>query len=141
IPGVPRIELAPDVVLVLVLPPIVYVTAFLTPIRSFRAEIGNIASLAVGLVLASIAVAAGVALLLVPGMTVPIAIALGAIVSPPDEIAATAVMERLAVPRRVIALLDGEALLNDSTALTVYKVALVAAAAAAPSLSPAPIGS
>ena len=140
IPGVPRIELAPDVVLVLVLPPIVYVTAFLTPIRSFRAEIGNIASLAVGLVLASIAVAAGVALVLVPGMTVPIAIALGAIVSPPDEIAATAVLERLAVPRRIVALLDGEALLNDATALTVYRVALLTAAAAASAFTVAPAG-
>jgi len=141
LPIAPRLEIPPDAVLVLVLPPLVYVAAFFTPIRSFRADIGNIASLAVGLVLASTVVAAGVALLIVPGMTVPVAIALGAIVSPPDEVAATAVMERLAVPRRVIALLDGEALLNDATALTVYKVALVAAAAAAPSLSPAPIGS
>jgi monovalent cation/hydrogen antiporter len=139
-PGMPRLEIPPDAVLVLVLPPLVYVTAFLTPIRSFRADIGNIASLAVGLVLASTAVSAAVALALVPGMTVPIAVALGAIVSPPDEIAATAVMERLAVPRRLVALLDGEALLNDATALTVYRVALVTAAAATAAFTLAPVG-
>ena len=82
LPIAPRLEIPPDAVLVLVLPPLVYVAAFFTPIRSFRADIGNIASLAVGLVLASTVVAAGVALLIVPGMTVPVAIALGAIVSP-----------------------------------------------------------
>src|SRR5262249_12724430 len=126
LPGAPRLELAPDAILLLVLPPIVYVAAFFTPIRSFRADIGNVASLAVGLVLASTAAVAAVALALVPGMTLPMAIALGAIVSPPDEVAAMAVMERLAVPRRLIALLQGESLLNDATALTVYRVALAA---------------
>src|SRR5207247_1992354 len=93
IPAVPRIDLAPGVVLVLVLPPILYVAAFFTPIRSFKADIGNIASLAVGLVVASTAAVAGVALALVPSMTLPVAVALGAIVSPPDAVAATAVME------------------------------------------------
>src|SRR5206468_899623 len=67
ISGVPRLEVAPDSVLLLVLPPIVYVAAFFTPIRSFRADLGHIASLAVGLVLASTAAAAGVALGLVVG--------------------------------------------------------------------------
>ncbi len=132
IPAFPRFELAPDAVLVLVLPPIVYVAAFQTPIRSFKAAIGNIASLAVGLVIASTAAVAAVALAVVPAMTMPIAVALGAIVSPPDEVAATAVMERLAVPRRIISLLEGESLVNDATALTIYRVALVAALAATP---------
>jgi len=132
IPAVPRIDLAPGVVLVLVLPPILYVAAFFTPIRSFKADIGNIASLAVGLVVASTAAVAGVALALVPSMTLPVAVALGAIVSPPDAVAATAVMERLAVPKRLIRLLEGESLLNDATALTIYRVALVAALAATP---------
>ncbi len=141
IPGVPRLEVSPDSVLLLVLPPIVYFAAFFTPIRSLRADFGNIVSLAIGLVLASTSAAAGVALALVPGMTVPIAIALGAIVSPPDEVAAMAVMERLAVPRRMIALLQGEALLNDATALTVYHVALGVAVSAIPAVTLAPIGS
>ena len=140
IPGVPHVELPPDSVLLLVLPPIVYFGAFFTPIRSFRADLGNIVSLAIGLVLASTAAVAGVALVIVPGMTVPVAIALGAIVSPPDEVAAMAVMERLAVPRRLIALLQGESLLNDATALTVYHVALSAAVVATPLLGPEPIG-
>src|SRR5262249_21487 len=133
--------LPPESVLLLVLPPIVYLGAFFTPIRSFRAQLGNIVSLAIGLVLASTAAVAGLALVIVPGMTVPVAVALGAIVSPPDEVAAMAVMERLAVPRRLIALLQGESLLNDATALTVYHVALGAAVVGAPLLGPAPIGS
>src|SRR5215472_15164759 len=123
-PGVPHIEVAPDSILLLVLPPIVYLAAFFTPIRSFRANLGNIVSLAIGLVLASTAAVAAVAMAIVPGMTLPIAIALGAIVSPPDEVAALAVIERLAVGRRMVALLQGESLLNDATALTVYHVAL-----------------
>jgi monovalent cation/hydrogen antiporter len=140
VPGLPRVEVAPDAVLLLVLPPIVYFAAFFTPVRSFRAELGNIASLAIGLVIASTAAVAAVALALVPGMTVPLAIALGAIVSPPDEVAAMAVMERLAVPRRLIGLLQGESLLNDATALTIYRVALGTAVAAMPAGTLAPIG-
>jgi len=135
IPGVPRFELDPDIILLLILPPIVYVAAFLTPIRSFRTELGNIVSLAIGLVLASTFVVAGLALAIVPAITLPVALALGAIVSPPDEVAATAVAERLAVPRRIIGLLEGESLLNDATALTVYRVAVAAALAATPVLT------
>jgi CPA1 family monovalent cation:H+ antiporter len=140
IPGLPRLEVEPDAILPLVLPPVIYFAAFFTPIRSFRAELGNIVSLAIGLVLASTAAAAGVALALVPGMTAPIAIALGAVVSPPDAVAATAVLERLPVPRRMVALLQGESLLNDATALTVYGLALSVAAAALPALTLAPVG-
>ena len=131
----PRFEVDPDTILLLVLPPIVYVAAFLTPIRSFRNELGNIVSLAIGLVLASTFVVAGLALAIVPAITLPVALALGAIVSPPDEVAATAVAERLAVPRRIIGLLEGESLLNDATALTVYRVAVAAALAATPVLT------
>jgi CPA1 family monovalent cation:H+ antiporter len=139
-PGVPHVELPPESVLLLVLPPIVYLAAFFTPIRSLRADLGNVLSLAVGLVLASTAAVAAVALAIVPGITVPIAIALGAIVAPPDEVAALAVIERLAVGRRMIALLQGESLLNDATALTVYHVALGAAIAGTPLLALAPVG-
>jgi len=139
-PGVPRVDVSPDAILVLVLPPIVYVAAFFTPIRSFRANLGNIVSLAIGLVLASTFAVAAVAMAVVPGMTLPIAIALGAIVSPPDEVAALAVVEHLAVPRRLIVLLQGENLLNDATALTIYRVALVTAAVGTPILAWAPVG-
>jgi CPA1 family monovalent cation:H+ antiporter len=139
VPDLPRPEIEPDAVLLLVLPPIVYAAAFFTPIRSFRAEAGNVGSLAVGLVLASAGVAAGVALALVPEMTVPVAMALGGIVAPPDTVAATAIMERLAVPRRVVRLLEGESLINDATALTIYRVALGAAVAAAPVAALTPV--
>src|SRR5262245_3264778 len=139
-PGVPRVDVSPDAILVLVLPPIVYVAAFFTPIRSFRANLGNIVSLAIGLVLASTFAVAAVAMAVVAGMTLPIAIALGAIVSPPDEVAALAVVEHLAVPRRLIVLLQGENLLNDATALTIYRVALVTAAVGTPILAWAPVG-
>jgi len=140
LPSVPHVELPPESVLLLVLPPIVYLAAFFTPIRSLRADLGNVLSLAVGLVLASTAAVAAVALAIVTGMTVPIAIALGAIVSPPDEVAALAVIERLAVGRRMVALLQGESLLNDATALTVYHVALGAAIGTTALWGLAPIG-
>jgi CPA1 family monovalent cation:H+ antiporter len=131
IPGIPRFELDPEIVFLVVLPPLLYVSAFLTPIRDFRANLKNISGLAVGLVAASAGVVAAVAMALVPGMTWPLAVALGAIVSPPDAVAATAIAQRLAVPRRVISILEGESLLNDATALTIYRAAVGAAAAAA----------
>jgi CPA1 family monovalent cation:H+ antiporter len=130
IPGIPQFELDPEIVFLVVLPPLLYVSAFLTPIRDFRANLKNISLLAVGLVAASAAVVAAAAMLLVPGMTWPLAVALGAIVSPPDAVAATAIAQRLAVPRRIISILEGESLLNDATALTIYRAAVGAAAAA-----------
>ena len=131
IPGIPPLELDPEIVFLVVLPPLLYVSAFLTPIRDFRANLKNISSLAIGLVAASAGVVAVIAMALVPGMTWPLAAALGAIVSPPDAVAASAIAQRLAVPRRVIAILEGESLLNDATALTIYRAAVGAAAAAA----------
>src|SRR5919198_4339149 len=73
------------------------------------------------------AVLAALAMLIVPGITLPLAVALGAIVSPPDAVAATAIAQRLAVPRRIISILEGESLVNDATALTIYRAALAAA--------------
>ena len=131
VPGIPPLDLDPEIVFLVVLPPLLYVSAFLTPIRDFRANLKNISSLAVGLVVASAGVVAVIAMTLVPGMTWPLAAALGAIVSPPDAVAATAIAQRLAVPRRIVSILEGESLLNDATALTIYRAALGAAAAAA----------
>ena len=130
VPGIPRFELDPEIVFLVVLPPLLYVSAFLTPIRDFKTNLKNIASLAVGLVAASAGVVAAAAMVLVPGMTWPLAVALGAIVSPPDAVAATAIAQRLAVPRRIVSILEGESLLNDGTALTIYRAAVGAAAAA-----------
>jgi CPA1 family monovalent cation:H+ antiporter len=130
VPGIPPLELDPEIVFLVVLPPLLYVSAFLTPIRDFRSNLKNISLLAVGLVAVSVGVVAVLTMALVPGMTWPLAAALGAIVSPPDAVAATAIAQRLAVPRRVISILEGESLLNDATALTIYRAALAAAVAA-----------
>jgi monovalent cation/hydrogen antiporter len=130
IPGIPPFELDPEIVFLVVLPPLLYVTAFQTPLRDFRANLKNIGSLAVGLVAVSAGVVAYLAMAFVPGMTWPLAIALGAIVSPPDAVAASAIAQRLAVPRRVVSILEGESLLNDATALTIYRAAVGAAATA-----------
>ena len=131
LPGIPRFELDPEIVFLVVLPPILYVSAFLTPIRDFRSNLKNISSLAIGLVAVSAGVVAVIAMALVPGMSWPLAAALGAIVSPPDAVAASAIAQRLAVPRRVVSILEGESLLNDATALTIYRAAVGAAAAVA----------
>src|SRR6266446_5501597 len=86
-----------------------------------------IGGLALGLVVASALAAGAVAHALMPGMPWAVAIALGAIVAPPDEIAATAIAARLAVPRRIVTILEGESLLNDATALTIYGIAIAVA--------------
>jgi CPA1 family monovalent cation:H+ antiporter len=131
VPAVPHVDVDSETILLFVLPPIVYVAAFFTPVRSFKQELGNIVSLAIGLVVASTAAVAVAAIALVPALTIPIAVALGAAVAPPDAIAATSVFQRLAVPRRITAVLEGESLVNDATALTIYRVAILAAASGA----------
>ncbi len=127
VPGVPRIEVDPDLIFLIVLPPLLYIAAYFTPVRSLRANLGTIGSLAVGLVLASAVAVAVVARFLIPGLPWSAALALGAIVAPPDAIAATAVTSRLAVSRQIVTVLEGESLLNDATALTLYGIAVAAA--------------
>ena len=141
VPGLPAIELAPNVVFLLFLPPILFAAGYFTSIRDLRANIRPIALLAVGLVLFTTAVVAAVAHTLVPGMGWAAAFALGAIVAPPDAAAATSVFERLGVPRRIVTILEGESLLNDATALVAYRFAVVAAGAAAGSFSVVDVGS
>jgi monovalent cation/hydrogen antiporter len=131
VPGLPPIRVDPDLIFLIVLPPLLYIAAFFTPVRSLRANLGTIGSLAVGLVVASAFAAAAVAHALVPALPWAVALALGAIVAPPDAIAATAVTARLAAPRQIVTILEGESLLNDATALTIYSIALVVAAGAA----------
>ena len=126
VPGLPRVELEPDTVFLLFLPPMLYIAGFFTSIRDFRANARAIGSLAVGLVLATIVVVGAVAHAVVPGLSWPAAFLLAAIVSPPDAIAATTVLQRLGAPRRLVAILEGESLLNDATALTAYRAALAA---------------
>ena len=130
LPGVPRIQVDPDAIFLVVLPPLLYIAGYFTPIRSLRENLGTISSLAVGLVLVSAFAVAAVARWLIPDLPWPVALALGAIVAPPDAVAATAVTRRLAVPRQVVTILEGESLLNDATALTMYGIALAVAAGA-----------
>ncbi len=127
IPGLPKVELEPDLVFLLFLPPLLYVAAASTSIRDIRANTRPIALLAVGLVLVTIAAVAVVVRFVVPSVSWPIAFALGAIVAPPDAIAATAVLQRVGAPKRIVTILEGESLLNDATALVAYRLALVAA--------------
>ena len=126
VPGMPTIELSPDLVLVAFLPPLLYGTAFFTPLRELRANAGSISTLAVGLVLATTVAVAVVAHAVIPELTWPTAFVLGAIVSPTDPTAAAAIAQRLGLPRRLIAIIEGESLVNDGTALVVYRVAVVA---------------
>ncbi|MBK5305944.1 MAG: Na+/H+ antiporter [Frankiaceae bacterium] len=129
VPGTPHVELDPDIVLVLILPPLLYAAALSTAFADFRDNLRPIGLLSVGLVLVTTAVVGLVAHWVLPELPLPAAFALGAIVAPPDAIAATAVARRMALPRRVLTILEGESLLNDATALVSYRIAVAAALA------------
>ena len=127
VPGVTIPPLEPDVIFFVFLPPVLWAAAFFTSLREFKANIRPITLLAVGLVLATSAAVAIAARALLPGMPWAVAVALGAIVSPPDAVAAAAIVTRLPVPRRVVAVLEGESLVNDASALVLYRTAVAAA--------------
>lgn len=131
VPGLPVVRLDPDLVFLVFLPPILWAAAYFTSFRDFRRNLRPISLLAVGLVLATTAAVATVARLVLPGMGWPEAIALGAIVSPPDATAATAILRRLGIPRRGVIILEGESLVNDATALILYRAAVAAAVSGA----------
>jgi Na+/H+ antiporter len=126
IPGAPTVELNPDLVLVAVLPPLLYGGAFFTSLRELRANVKAISLLAVGLVLVTMLAVAVAAHAVIPGLAWPQAFVLGAIVSPTDPTAATAIAERLGLPRQLVALVEGESLVNDGTALVAYRFAVAA---------------
>jgi CPA1 family monovalent cation:H+ antiporter len=127
VPGLPTIELEPDLVFLLFLPPILFGAGYFTSLRDFRRNLRAILLLSVGLVIATTVTVAIVAEALVPGMGWAAAFALGAIVAPPDAVAATSIFQRLGVPRRVVTILEGESLVNDATALVAYRFAVIAA--------------
>ena len=129
VPGIPALELPPDVVLVAILPVLLYAAAFFTPLRELRANLEPISILAIGLVLATMGAVAIVAHAAIDGLSWSAAFVLGAVVSPTDPIAATAIMRRFGVPRRVVSIVEGESLVNDGTALVLYRVAVTAAVA------------
>src|SRR3954447_23904482 len=108
LPGVPEVELEPDVVFLLFLPPILYGAGYFTSIRDFKANLRAILLLSVGLVVFTTVVVAAVLKYFVPGLPWGAAFAFGAIVSPPDAVAATSVLRRLHVPRRILTILEGE---------------------------------
>lgn len=126
VPGLPRIELHPDVVFLIFLPPILFHAGLLTSWRDFRANLRPISLLAVGLVLATMGGVAVVAYHLIEGMTWASAFVLGAIVAPPDAAAAVAVVRRLRIPHRITTILEGESLVNDASALICYRFAVAA---------------
>lgn len=130
VPGAPRIELAPDVVLVLFLPGLVYWQSVTAPAQEFRANVRQIVSLAIALVVCTTLAVAAALHALVPGLGWAAAIVVGAIVAPTDEIAIAPILERLGVPRHTMAIIQGESLTNDAVSLVIYAVALSAVGAA-----------
>src|SRR6201996_8428385 len=119
-----QLRLEPDLVFFLFLPPLLYIQAFYTSWRDFRLFMRPILALAVGLVIATTLAVAFVAHWLIPGLPPSAGFVLGAIVSPPDAIAASAIAQRLGLPRRVVTILEGESLVNDAPSLVLFKVPL-----------------
>ncbi len=125
-PGMPSLALPPDVVLVAILPPLLYLSAYRTSLRDLRANARPIAILAIGLVVATTVTVAVIAHAAVDDMSWSAAFVLGAVVAPTDPIAASAVMRRLGVSRRLVSIIESESLVNDGTALVLFRVAVVA---------------
>ncbi len=135
----PRPHIDPDLIMLLVIPPLLYGAAWSTDWLEFRRAAQPITLHAVGLVIVTMAVVATVVHYTVGAFTWPLAFTLGAIVSPPDAVAAEAIFERIAIPRRVAAIVSGECLVNDATALVLYRFALAAAVTGAFSLARASV--
>ena len=130
IPGLPAIELAPELVLLIVLPPVIYSSSFRMSWREFRFNLRPIALLAVGcVVFTTVAVAAAAHWLL--NLSWAVGFVLGAIVSPPDAVAPLSIARTLGIPRRILVVLEGEGLANDATALILYRFAVAAVSAGA----------
>src|SRR5690349_2122759 len=127
VPGVPTFDLTPEFVLIGVLPPLLYIAALETSVPAFRFNLRPILLLSVGLVLFVACVIGLLVHALLPGVPLAICFALGAVVAPPDAIAATAVARRIGLPRRIVTILEGESLLNDATALVLFRVTTAAA--------------
>ncbi|HTD34038.1 MAG TPA: Na+/H+ antiporter [Candidatus Elarobacter sp.] len=129
VPGLPRVVLDPDLVLLIFLPPLLYWESITAPTDEMRANWRTIWPLALGLTIATIALVAAVARALVPEMPWAVAVVLGAVVAPTDELAVVPIADRLGVPRHVTAIVEGESLLNDAGSLVIYVMAIAAAVA------------
>jgi CPA1 family monovalent cation:H+ antiporter len=127
VPGFPLVRLDPELVLVGILPPLLYVAALETSVPAFRYNLRPILLLAIGLVLFTAFVVGFVVHAVLPDVPLAICLAFGAVVAPPDAVAATAVARRIGLPRRVVTILEGESLINDATALVLLRVATMTA--------------
>ncbi len=137
VPHVLEIRLSPDLVLIGLLPPLLYAAAIRTSLIDFRTNRRPILLLSVGLVAFSTVTVGLITWWLVPGVTLAAAFALGAVVAPPDAVAATTVARRVGMPRRIVTILEGESLVNDATALVALNTAI---AALTSSISPWEVG-
>lgn len=126
VPGLPAVRLDPDIAFLVFLPPLLFIPAVSTSWRDFKANLRPISLLAVGLVLATTALVAVVAHAVVLGLPWPAAFVLGAIVAPPDAVAATTIARRLGLPQRIVTIIEGESLVNDAASLVAYRVAVAA---------------
>jgi Na+/H+ antiporter len=135
----PRPHVEPDLIMLLVVPPLLYSAAWSTDWVALRRNARTITFLAVGLVIVTMAVVAFVVHAALPEFTWPLAFTLGAIVSPPDAVASEAIFERIAIPRRIAAIVNGECLMNDATALVLYRFAIAAAVSGTFSLARASV--
>ena len=129
IPGLPQVIVEPEVVFLVFLPPLLVSAGYYSSPRELRAELRPLALLSIGLVLATMTVVAVAAHALIDGLDWAAAFVLGAVVAPTDPVAATATFSRMRVPERVAVLVEGEAMVNDATALVAFRVALGAAVA------------
>lgn len=125
IPGMPVVQVDPELVLTVLIPPLLYAAASESSVVAIRTMLRSIFQLAVGMVLVTAFAVATVLYLLIPGIPFAAGLALGAIVAPPDAVAAVAVARRAGLPRRVVTVLEGESLFNDATSLVLLRVALV----------------
>jgi CPA1 family monovalent cation:H+ antiporter len=126
VPGLPTVELDPQLVLALFLPPLLQASAYRTDWPAFRFNLRPILLLALGAVLFTALVVAATAKLLVPDLPWAAAVALGAIVAPPDAVAAASVLKDFRIPKRIVTVLEGESLLNDASSLVLYRFAVAA---------------
>lgn len=131
VPNLPTVQLTPEIVFLIFLPPLLYGAAWNTSWTEFKKNIYPISMLAIGLVVVTTIAVAYIIKQLMPDWPWAAAFALGAIVSPPDAVAATSVTKMLPIPRRIIVILEGESLINDATGLVAYRLALAAAVASA----------
>lgn len=127
VPFLPNLDLDPDIVFLVFLPPLLYDAAAKTSWHDFKREIGTISALAISLVFFTTIAVAVTAHYLIPGFSWPLAFVLGAVVSPPDAVAATGITKGLGLNRKVITIIEGESLVNDASALIAYRYAVAAA--------------